>query len=83
MKKPVRFQDLTAACMKMTALLDKTSCSLVEADRCFAGATASIIRVMMEAVGTSETSVYFNGTRRCYMPEGCNLCMNKQFSYCL
>jgi hypothetical protein len=27
---------------------------------------------MMEAVRTSETSVYFNGTTRRYIPEGCH-----------
>jgi hypothetical protein len=32
--------------------------------------TASFIRVMMEAVHTSETSVYCNETSRRYIPEG-------------
>jgi hypothetical protein len=36
--------------------------------------TASIIKdLMMEAVRTSETSVYFNKTARRYIPEGSNL----------
>jgi hypothetical protein len=37
------------------------------------GRTASIIRAMMKAVRTSETSVYSNETTRCYVPEGSNL----------
>jgi hypothetical protein len=32
-----------------------------------------IIALMMEAVHTSETSVYFNETTRRYIPEGCHL----------
>jgi hypothetical protein len=35
--------------------------------------TSSIIRAMMEAVRTSETSVYFNETTRHYMAEGCHI----------
>jgi hypothetical protein len=36
--------------------------------------TASIIKaLMMEAVRTSETSVYSNETARRYIPEGSNL----------
>jgi hypothetical protein len=31
---------------------------------------ASIIGMRMEAVRTSETSVYFNETTSCYIPEG-------------
>jgi hypothetical protein len=34
------------------------------------GVWAECIRVMMEAVGTSETLVYSNETMRCYIPEG-------------
>jgi hypothetical protein len=34
---------------------------------------ASIIRAMMEAVQTSETSVYFNKTTQRYIPEGYHL----------
>jgi hypothetical protein len=29
--------------------------------------------MIMEAVRTSETSVYFNGTTWCYIPESCSL----------
>jgi hypothetical protein len=29
--------------------------------------------LIMEAVGTSETSVYFNETTQSHIPEGCNL----------
>jgi len=32
---------------------------------------------MMEAVRTSETSVYSNDTTRCYIPEGSNLLIFK------
>jgi hypothetical protein len=35
--------------------------------------TASIIRAMMEAVHTSETSVHFNVTARRYIPEDSKL----------
>jgi hypothetical protein len=47
--------------------------------------TASIIiALMMEAVRTYETSVYFNETTRRYTPEGCHLrlhdCFVKEFS---
>jgi hypothetical protein len=52
----VTFQILKAATMKMIAFWDIASFSLVEVDRRFRGA------LMMEAVRTSETSVYFNQT---------------------
>jgi hypothetical protein len=52
----VTFQNLKAATMKMIAFWDIASFSLVEVDRRFRGA------LMMEAVRTSETSVYFNQT---------------------
>jgi hypothetical protein len=51
----------------MIALWDIASCSLVEVDRHFRRA------LMMEAVRTSETSVYFNKTTWCYIPEVCHL----------
>jgi hypothetical protein len=35
--------------------------------------TASIIALMMEAVHTCETSIYFNGTTQRCIREGCNL----------
>jgi hypothetical protein len=34
---------------------------------------SSVITLTMEAVRTSETSVYFNVTRRRYIPEDSNL----------
>jgi hypothetical protein len=37
------------------------------------GRTASIIALTMDAVGTSETSGYFNETTRRHIPEGFNL----------
>jgi hypothetical protein len=43
-------------------LLGYFACSLLEIDRRFGGAFASIIRAMMEAVRTSERSVYFYET---------------------
>jgi hypothetical protein len=46
-----------------------TPCSLVETDWCFRGAIA----LMMEAVRTSETSVYFSETTLSYIPEGSRL----------
>jgi hypothetical protein len=57
-----RFQVLTAACLKMTALWDKPPCSHDEADEHFIEVcTASAIRAMrMEVVRTSKTSVYFS-----------------------
>jgi hypothetical protein len=35
--------------------------------------TDSIIRAMMEAAQTSETSIYFNETTQRCIPEGCHL----------
>jgi len=46
--------------MKMTAFWDVRACSLLEV-------------LMMEAVRTSETSVYFHETTRRYVPESCHL----------
>jgi hypothetical protein len=48
--------------MKFTVSWDVAPCSQVEVGRRF-------IAVMMEAVRTSETSVIFNVTTRCYIPE--------------
>jgi hypothetical protein len=58
----MRFQLLTAASMKMTVFWDVALCSLVEIYWCFRWATA----LMMEAAGTSETSVNFYQTMWCY-----------------
>jgi hypothetical protein len=54
--------------MKLTACWEIVTCSLVEVDRRFRGATVSIITamiaLMMEAVRTSKTSVNFYKTTR-------------------
>jgi hypothetical protein len=47
----------------MTPFCDIATCNLFEVERCF-------IALMMEAVRTSETSVYFNEPTRRYIPEG-------------
>jgi hypothetical protein len=48
-------------------------CSLVEVHDVLEVRTGSIIALMMDAVRTPETSVYFNETTSLYMPEGCHL----------
>jgi hypothetical protein len=57
--------------MKMTAFWDITRCSRVEVERRFRGAYClhhpGLITLMMEAVRTSDTSVYFNETTRRYI----------------
>jgi hypothetical protein len=40
----------------------------------------SIIALMMEAVRTSETSLYFNETIRRYIPEGCHFLIGSDIS---
>jgi hypothetical protein len=50
----------------MTTFWDIALCNLAEVDRLF-------IALMMEAVYTSETSVYFKKTTQHYIPEGCGL----------
>jgi hypothetical protein len=62
----------------MTAFWDVALCSLIEVDQVSEMHTASIIRamminLMMEAVCTSETSVYFYKTTQHCIPEGCHL----------
>jgi hypothetical protein len=52
----------------MTAVCERALCSLVEAVR-----RIRLIALMMEAVRTSETSVYFNETTQHCIPEGCHL----------
>jgi hypothetical protein len=54
----VRFLVFTTASMKMTFFWDIAPCSLVEIHRRFGGAYC-IIALIMEEVGTSETSVYY------------------------
>jgi hypothetical protein len=58
--------------MNMTAIFDIAPCSLVEEDRRFRGAYC----LVMKAVRTSKTSVYFNETTRCHSPEGCHVQQN-------
>jgi hypothetical protein len=58
----LRFQVLKAMSIKMTAFWDVVSYSLVAVDRRF-------IALMMDAVRTSETSVYYNETTRRYIPQ--------------
>jgi hypothetical protein len=64
-KFPVKFQVITAATMKI-ALRDTAPCRLVEVNRRFRARTASIIRAI-DAVRTSETSVYFTCPTRRYI----------------
>jgi hypothetical protein len=52
----VRFQVFMVASMKV---------SLVGVDK-------RIIALMVQTVRTSQTSVYFNETTRCYIPQGCH-----------
>jgi cyclopropane fatty-acyl-phospholipid synthase-like methyltransferase len=53
------------ASMNVTAFWNISPCSFVEVDKRFRGAAL----MMMDAVQTSKTWVYFE-TTRCYMPEG-------------
>jgi hypothetical protein len=62
----LRFHVLTAASMKIKISWDVGPCSLFGVDRRF-------IALMIEAVRTSETSVYSNETMLRYIPEGSNL----------
>jgi hypothetical protein len=55
-----------AASMKKTALCDTAPCSLAEVDW--------RLKVMKEAVCTSEMMVYFNETTQRYILEDCYLC---------
>jgi hypothetical protein len=71
--KHVKFQIFTAASMKMTAVRDMTSCCLVELYRRFRGTIASIMKVIMEAVRTSETSVHFYEATRSHIPQNYHL----------
>jgi hypothetical protein len=68
----VKFQVLTVASMKLIAFRDIVPRSLVVVADLSEVRTASIIAIMMEAVRTSETSVYYESTRRC-IPEGYHL----------
>jgi hypothetical protein len=56
----------------MTPFWDIPPCSLAEVDRRFRGAYCLQGDLIMESVHTSETSVYFETTRR-YIPKGCHL----------
>jgi hypothetical protein len=46
----------------------------------FHGGHMTITSLTMEAICTSETSVYFNETTRRYIPEGCRLIMSHNSS---
>jgi hypothetical protein len=60
--------------MKIRAFWGVAPCSLVGVDVFSEARTASIIRVIiMEALRTSETSVYSHETTQHYIPEGPNL----------
>jgi hypothetical protein len=63
----VGFEVLTAASVKMAAFWVVAPCSL-------------IIALMMEATGTSKTSVNFYQTTRRYHPEDSHLQQPTQFS---
>jgi hypothetical protein len=68
----VRFQVLTVASLKMWAFWDLVLCS-IGVDWCFRGAHSlhhQVIALMMEAVCTCESWLYFNETTWCYIPEG-------------
>jgi hypothetical protein len=64
----MRVQVLAAAKMTMTAFWNIAPCSLVEVDRHFRG----FIALMIDAVPTTEMSVYFKETTRRYIPESCH-----------
>jgi hypothetical protein len=66
----MRFQVLTSASIKTSALLDVAQCSFVEVDRRFRGAY-HLRRPDDEAIRTCKTSIYFNETTRRCIPESC------------
>jgi hypothetical protein len=82
--KYVGFQVLTAASMKSIAFREVALCSLVEVDRRFRGAYCLHHQggetVMMEAVRTSETSVFLNEITQRYVSQGCHLQVLTQIS---
>jgi hypothetical protein len=72
----VRFQVLTAESMNVTPFWDIAPCSLVESDPRFRGTYCLrhqgdilIIALKIEAVYTSEKSVYFNETTRRFISQ--------------
>jgi hypothetical protein len=58
--------------MEMTTLWDTAPSCLIEVNWRTASIT-KVIALMMEAVSTSELSVYFHETTRHYITEGCHL----------
>jgi hypothetical protein len=58
---------------------DIMPCSLVEVDRRFGDAKVSIISAVIEAVRTSETSVYFHEITQHYIPKSCHLHIHRIF----
>jgi hypothetical protein len=76
----VRLQVLTAASVKIKAFWDIAPCSLFKVDRRFRCTYCLHHQgVMVEAVRTSEMSVYSNKTKRRYIPEDSNILLNKKF----
>jgi hypothetical protein len=66
----MRFQVLTVARMKFRVFWDVVTLKLINVSKM---RTASIIRAIMEAVRTYETSVIFSVITRRYMPEDSKL----------
>jgi hypothetical protein len=72
----VTLQDVKVACRNIAAFWCIVPCSLVEVDRRFRTATASITMVIALMIGTERTlemSVYFNETKYRLLLQGCNL----------
>jgi hypothetical protein len=59
--------------VKLTDFWDIVPSSLVKVGRRFRGARYLFVTLMMEAVSTCETSIYFKKTTRRYILEGCYL----------
>jgi hypothetical protein len=73
----VRFQDLTAASMKMAVFWVGAPCSLVEIYQRFRGPCRAITALMMEATINPETSVNFYQTIWRNNLEDSHLCVEK------
>jgi hypothetical protein len=68
METVCEISDSQAGCIKVAVFWDAAPCILVEIKRRF-----RTIVLMLEAVSTSETSVYSYKTVRRNIPEGCQL----------
>jgi hypothetical protein len=81
----VRFQVLAASSMKMRVFWDIAPCSLAGVDRRFVLAYyilhQGIIALIMDAIRTSETSVYSSETTRRYIPEDSSSRLNCVFTF--